>query len=472
MAGDMWQTRLSLTQKVLGGSLLGFAFTIYWLVIVSETQLERAMLDQVYRHAQSYLVGISRLLEVLPPDAPREQYRQVLMTGFEPERLAHLDFRPREIYLYSDRGQVIAHTMAGEHPDKLLDGVYGQVIREGKPIISSDLATVIENREFDGHPTVDVIIPVRLGGHSVNAGLEAELDMAELMHQIRINDDAYEKRIIVLITTSGLLLFLFVWWLMHHLTIRHVRRFSQTMSRFGSGELEARIPATLPGDEIGELGRAINGMADNIGRLMREQEESYLQTLQALSKALEAKDSYTQSHSARVSKYSVKLGKHLGLSDERLKVLSKGALMHDLGKIGVPDTILNKPGPLTDEEYAIMRGHARYTATIMRPLHRFHEFLEIAAWHHEHWDGSGYPDGLAGENIPLLARIVSIADTWDAMTGDRVYRKGMSPLRAMEIMEREKHAGQWDPNLLQIFLDLMHGEIESGMAAAESTGVG
>ncbi|GAB0055991.1 hypothetical protein SIID45300_00290 [Candidatus Magnetaquicoccaceae bacterium FCR-1] len=469
----MRQTRLSLTQKVLGGSLLGFAITIYWLVIVSETQLERAMLDQVYRHAQSYLVSIARLLEAMPSGSTREQYRQVLLSGFEPERLTHLDFKPREIYLYTDRGQVIGHTVVGEHPDKPMDGVYGQVIREGKAIISSDLATVIENREFDGHPTVDVIIPVRLGGRQVNAGLEAELDMAELMRQIRINDDAYEKRIALLTTASSVLLLLFVWWLMHHLAIRHVRRFSQTMSRFGSGELDARIPLTLPGDEIGELGRAINGMADNIGRLMREQEESYLQTLQALSKALEAKDSYTQSHSARVSKYSVKLGKYLGLSEERLKSLNKGALMHDLGKIGVPDAILNKPGPLTDEEYAIMRGHARYTATIMRPLHRFHEFLEIAAWHHEHWDGSGYPDGLAGENIPLLARIVSIADTWDAMTGDRVYRKGMSPARAMEILEREKDSGQWDPRLLQTFLGLMRAEFrEDEPATSRSAGVG
>ncbi|MBF0271848.1 MAG: HD domain-containing protein [Magnetococcales bacterium] len=449
-------SRFSLTQKVVFWSFLGFAITIYLLVAVSETQLERAMLDQVYKQAQSYLFGLSQHMESMPVNTSMEQYRRVLLNGLSGEEHPYFQFTPNEIYLYAADGRILAHTEPGDHPDKPLDGVYGQVIREGKSIISSDLPTVIESRVFNTHPTIDVIIPVRLGGsQQVNAGLEAELDMTALMRQIKINDDAYERRIILLTLASGLLLFLFVWWMLHRLAIRHVTQFARTMSAFGSGTLDARIPLPLPQDEIGELGRSINGMADNLCQLMREQEEGYLQTLQSLSKALEAKDSYTQSHSARVSKYAVMLGKHLGLPEATLKVLNKGALMHDLGKIGVPDAILNKPAPLTDEEFVIMRTHARYTATIMRPLHRFHEFLEIAAWHHEHWDGSGYPDGLAGEKIPLLARIVSIADTWDAMTGDRVYRKGMPPEKALGILEREQDAGQWDPNLVRRFIALI-----------------
>ncbi|MBF0192627.1 MAG: HD domain-containing protein [Magnetococcales bacterium] len=449
-------SRFSLTQKVLFWSFLGFMINIHLLVMVSESQLERAMLDQVYKQAQSYLFGLAQHMESMPANATTEQYRRVLLTGLSREGHPYFQFTPNEIYLYAADGRILGHTEPGEHPDKPLDGVYGQVIREGRSIISSDLPTAIENRAFDSHPTIDVILPVRLGGNpQVNAGLEAELDMAELMRQIKVNDDAYEKRIVLLTLASGILLFLFIWWLLHRLAIRHVTRFSQVMSAFGSGTLEARIPLPLPSDEIGALGRSINGMADNLCQLMREQEEGYLQTLQSLSKALEAKDAYTQSHSARVSRYAVMLGKHLGLPEATLKVLNKGALMHDLGKIGVPDAILNKPAPLTDDEFVIMRSHARYTATIMRPLHRFHEFLEIAAWHHEHWDGSGYPDGLAGEKIPLLARIVSIADTWDAMTGDRVYRKGMSHEKALGILEREQDAGQWDPHLVRRFIALI-----------------
>ncbi|MBF0626808.1 MAG: HD domain-containing protein [Magnetococcales bacterium] len=450
--------RLSLTQKILFCSLLGFIINIYILVVKSESQLENALLEQVYKQAQSYLVGLSHHLEAMPTNSTAGQYRAELLVSMAPERVDFLDFTPKQIYLYAASGQVLAHSEPGLHDDKRMDGIYGQVIREGKPIIKSELPKLLARDILDTHPTIDVIIPVRLGGQTVNAGLEAELDMDELMQHIQTIDGDYEKRILLVISATGFALFLFVWWLLHHLAIRHVETFSRITSSFGRGALTSRIPMPLPQDEIGQLGQAINGMADNIQQLMREQDESYLQTLQSLSKALEAKDSYTQSHSARVSKYAVMLGKHLGLPEEKLKVLNKGALMHDLGKIGVPDAILNKPGPLTDDEFVIMRSHARYTATIMRPLHRFHEFLEIAAWHHEHWDGSGYPDGLAGENIPLLARIVSIADTWDAMTGDRVYRKGMPLEKALGIFEREQDAGQWDPALVRRFIEMIRKE--------------
>ncbi len=451
-------SRFTLTQKILFWALSGFIVNIYLLVIASEAQMEKVMLDQVYKQAQSYLLGLSLQLDMMPPNASTEEYRKILLGGMSVERHEFLHFSPNKIYLYSDSGKVLAHTQAGEHANKPMDGVYGKVIRKGKPIISKDFASIVENKGESVHPTIDIIVPVHLGGQEVNAGLEAELDMGELLHLISMSDDAYEKHIFILVTSSGCVLFIFVWWLLHWLAIRHIKVFSKTTQAFGLGALQERIPMPLPPDEIGDLGRSINAMADNIGQLMNEQEESYLQTLQSLSKALAAKDAYTQSHSARVAKYAVMLGKYLGLPDEKLNVLNKGALMHDLGKIGVPDTILNKPSALTDEEFVIMRTHAKYTATIMRPLNRFHDFMEIAAWHHEHWDGRGYPDGLVGEQIPLLARIVSIADTWDAMTGDRVYRQGMSKEKALSILEKEWNSGQWDPELVKSFIEMIKKE--------------
>ncbi|MBF0214822.1 MAG: HAMP domain-containing protein, partial [Magnetococcales bacterium] len=294
--------KASLTQKIIFSALGGFLLTIVFLVDISESQLEHAMLDQVYKQAQSFLIGLSHHLEAMPTDSSPEQYSQELRVAMAPERHHFLHFTPREIYLYSASGRVLGHTEAGPHPDKEMDGVYGQVIRNGEPVISSDLSRVVESNDFDSHPTIDVIIPVRLGGTEVNAGLEAELDMHALMKHIKNNDDAYEKRIIVLTSACGLVLFLFIWWLLHRLAIRHVNQFALTMSEFGHGAMDARIPLPLPQDEIGALGRSINNMADNIRQLMQDQEESYLQTLQSLSKALEAKDSYTQSHSARVSK--------------------------------------------------------------------------------------------------------------------------------------------------------------------------
>jgi len=134
--------------------------------------------------------------------------------------------------------------------------------------------------------------------------------------------------------------------------------------------------------------------------------------------------------------------------------------MHDLGKIGIADEVLNKAEPLNDHEYQLMCSHPTMTATIMRPLIRFKEFTDIAAWHHERWDGKGYPDGLAGENIPLLARIVSIADTWDAMTSNRIYRKSMTIEKALSILDAEKDSGQWDPQLVRAFIEMIKGEQE------------
>ncbi|MBF0295346.1 MAG: HD domain-containing protein [Magnetococcales bacterium] len=452
--------RLTLTPKILLLALAGFVVTIVLVALASEDTLEEAMLDQVYKQAQSYLQGIALNLETMPADATPEQYRAVLLKSLSMEKEGVLQFSPVEIYLYSATGQILAHTEPGVYLDKPMDGIYGKVIRDGKPSASKDLTSILEKGDPSAHPTIDIIVPIRLASDRYNAGLEAELDLEELRHIISVNDNTYEKRILLLTTGCGILLFLFVWWLVHRLVIRHVLTFAKAAHAFGSGDPRARIALPLPNDEIGDLGHTFNTMADAIGRLLDAQEEDYLQTLRVLGKALSAKDAYTQSHSARVARYAVMLGRHLGLDEEKLAVLHKGALMHDLGKIGIPDAILNKPGPLTNEEYAVMRTHASLTATIMRPLHRLHDFLDIAAWHHEHWDGTGYPDGLAGERIPLLARIVSIADTWDAMTGDRVYRKGMPVAKALGILETEWNRGQWDPELVKKFIHMIR-ETES-----------
>ena len=175
----------------------------------------------------------------------------------------------------------------------------------------------------------------------------------------------------------------------------------------------------------------------------------------ALAKALEARDDNTSSHSLNVTRYSMLLGEHLGLDEEELRVLSQGALMHDLGKIGIPDNILKKPGVLDESEFEIIKQHPMMTSEILDTLETSGHFAAIARSHHERWDGTGYPDGLNGEDIPLLARIVSIADAWDAMTSDRVYREAMTENIALDIFEREKDSGQWDPYLLDKFIKLI-----------------
>jgi putative nucleotidyltransferase with HDIG domain len=183
----------------------------------------------------------------------------------------------------------------------------------------------------------------------------------------------------------------------------------------------------------------------------------------ALAKALEARDDNTSSHSLNVTRYSMLLGEHLGLDEEELRVLSQGALMHDLGKIGIPDNILKKPGGLDESEFEIIKQHPMMTSEILDTLETSDHFAAIARSHHERWDGTGYPDGLNGEDIPLLARIVAIADAWDAMTSNRIYRDAMNENIALDIIEREQDSGQWDPYLVGKFIKLIRqGKGSSG----------
>jgi len=234
-------------------------------------------------------------------------------------------------------------------------------------------------------------------------------------------------------------------------------RMSETAEELATGKLGSRTGVKRR-DEIGTLSSSIDRMADSIEQLQLEQEKAYRDMIMSLHRALEKKDAYTAGHSGRVTRTALKLGQRIGLDEKTLEILRFGALTHDLGKIGIADAILNKPAELDDAEYKIMQQHPTFSRTIMKPLIRFAEYAEIAGSHHEHWDGSGYPDGLKGEEIHLLARIVAIADAWDSMVGDRIYRKGMPVTKALEILDREKDDGQFDPTLIREFVVMMREE--------------
>ena len=180
-------------------------------------------------------------------------------------------------------------------------------------------------------------------------------------------------------------------------------------------------------------------------------------TIRALAAAVDAKDSYTLGHSERVAAYAKRLALYVGASAELAETVERCGFLHDVGKIGVPDAILKKPERLTDEERAIMETHPVLGEVIVRKVPQLEELLPGVRWHHERWDGRGYPDGLAGEDIPLVARFLAVADTFDAMTSDRPYRKGL-PLE-IALSEIEKGAGtQFDPDLAIAFVKLLQAE--------------
>ncbi len=179
-------------------------------------------------------------------------------------------------------------------------------------------------------------------------------------------------------------------------------------------------------------------------------ENAYRSTLKALTAALETRDQETHGHSERVVSYSLRLGREYGLDSKQMKALEFGSLLHDIGKIGVPDLILRKPAKLTEEEWVLMKEHPLHGQQILRGI----EFLEgaarVVAQHHEKWDGSGYPLGLRGEEIDLCARIFSVADAFDAMTSDRVYRKGKPYAAAAQELD-DWAAKQFDPKVVEAF---------------------
>jgi len=181
--------------------------------------------------------------------------------------------------------------------------------------------------------------------------------------------------------------------------------------------------------------------------------------LSALVAALDAREHETSDHSQRVVRFTLAIATQLGLEGEELDEVGRGALLHDIGKMGIPDSILLKPGKLTDEEWAIMRRHPDYAVELLSPIEFLAPALPIPRSHHEKWDGSGYPLGLRGEEIPLPARIFAVVDVFDALTSERPYRQALSQQAALEYIESQsgKH---FDPNVVAEFVAMLASPVD------------
>lgn len=236
-----------------------------------------------------------------------------------------------------------------------------------------------------------------------------------------------------------------------------LRILADRTKQMAEGDFSARVPL-MGTREINTLSDNFNHMAeqiqDYINKLKiaaRENRDLFLHSIQMISSAIDAKDPYTKGHSERVRKYTLAIARELGFSSREIEELNVAALLHDVGKIGIDDRVLRKPSVLNDEEYNMIKKHPSVGAMIMEQVPHLEKMIPGIKYHHENWGGGGYPDGLKGEQIPLFARVISVADTFDAMTTDRPYQKAMSPKYAAEKI-RSLTGKRFEPTVVEAFL--------------------
>jgi putative nucleotidyltransferase with HDIG domain len=243
-------------------------------------------------------------------------------------------------------------------------------------------------------------------------------------------------------------------------TVSQVRRTLRPLTALmdGTRRLAARnFDAPLhvkSGDEFEDLANAFNWLTTDLKRQFEQLEAFNLGTLAALARTVDAKSPWTAGHSERVTALAVEVGRELGMPEADLVDLARGGLVHDIGKIATPVEILDKEGALTADEKAIMQRHPERGAQILEPITAYARLLPIVREHHERWDGNGYPRGLAGLEIARTARVLAIADTYDAMQSDRPYRKGLPLHVVLGVITRES-GRQFDPDVVRAFERLM-----------------
>jgi putative nucleotidyltransferase with HDIG domain len=255
-------------------------------------------------------------------------------------------------------------------------------------------------------------------------------------------------------------------YISHRIT-RPLANLLRATKRVAEGDLTYRA-AVITKDEIGEVTESFNEMTEALEESHFEVAASAEATIQTLASAIDARDLYTHGHSMRVTAYSVALARAAGFSAEQMDLVRRGSLVHDIGKIGIPDRVLGKAGRLTAHEWNLMKRHPVLGHQMLRHLKWAPEVLEIVRSHHERWDGGGYPDGLGGDSIPAMARLVAVCDTLDAMTSDRPYRSGFSfTVAAAEI--RAMSGTQFDPAMVEAFARAT-SEIEALAGEMDATG--
>ena len=351
-----------------------------------------------------------------------------------------------QISFYNQSGKVIHSTLPFSHdlsPEVALQTI--SIIA-----LSSSKSDLSNQRDFNtaSIPFAEILGSWVFRGNDKIGILGVAISKSNLV--ITSTDSRW--RIFLLVASANLLIIIMGFYLASLIT-RPLLRLVQASKKVAEGDLNVMV---LPqsNDEVSVLTESFNAMVVSLDHSQNKLVKSYDETLEGWARALELRDKETDGHSERVASLSFKLAHSMGLKEELLVNIRRGALLHDIGKMGTPDTILHKIGPLDETEWEIMKNHPQDGFNTLKKIDFLGQALDIPLHHHEKWDGTGYPSGLKGENIPISARIFAIVDVFDAMTNDRIYRSAI-PLEETITYIKEQSGGHFDPAVVKAFLQLL-----------------
>jgi putative nucleotidyltransferase with HDIG domain len=346
-----------------------------------------------------------------------------------------------QVTLYSFGGQVLASTFTNPIT---LDPTTEQAV-----LVNQDTSSYRRNVSRRDVSMGELNYGEILGPWEARQGLDMGVIGSALVKNVLVTASVPTRLEILLLITFTVFIILIVGFNLASLITQPLLTLVNASQEVAAGHLQVQVPDNS-GDEIAVLAKSFNQMVQNMYRSKQDLVEAYDSTLEGWSKALELRDKETQGHTRRVTDLTVALARKLGVDEDHIAHLRRGAMLHDIGKMGISDNILLKPGPLSDEEWVIMHKHPQYAFDILKDIEYLQPALEIPYNHHEWWDGTGYPCGLRETQIPLGARLFAIIDTWDALRSDRPYHRRISEEEAMRLI-RQEAGTHFDPELVEFF---------------------
>jgi putative nucleotidyltransferase with HDIG domain len=356
-----------------------------------------------------------------------------------------------QVTLYDYSGQVLASTLSS--PQEMR----GEYVSSTLSMQDNSSATrsLSDSREFQAMNLnyAEILGPWEVRRNEDLGVLGTSLSKTFLISPNRVT----RIRIVLLVGTSFLLIILMGVQLARLIT-RPLLNLVQASRQVASGDLHVQLE-TKSSDEVAVLTETFNSMVRNLDETKNQLLHAYDSTLEGWSKALELRDKETEGHTLRVTQMTMDLARRLSIPEIDLVQVQRGALLHDIGKMGIPDSILLKPGKLDAQEWELMKQHPQFAVDMLYPIEYLRPALDIPYYHHERWDGTGYPKQLKGEEIPIAARIFAVADVWDALISERPYKKAWKPEDAYTEIALQK-GRQFDPQVVDIFLEYIAETIQ------------